>query len=91
MICLNPILKSPFLAAIVTGFMVMLYFGLMTYSPGLPPAALCSAAAAYFVYFMMGGRVLCDESQEPETQLVPSPVATLPTGTQSARTYKLLQ
>ena len=61
MICLNPILKSPFLAALVSGCCVMLYFILMTYSPNLPPAVLCSIAVAYFVYFMMGGKMLCED------------------------------
>jgi hypothetical protein len=61
MICLNPILKSPLLAALVAGCGVMLYFVLMSYSPNLPPAVLCSLAVAYFVYFMMGGKVLCDD------------------------------
>lgn len=65
MICLNPILKSPWLSAIVAGSGVMLYFTLMSYSPNLPPAVICSLAVAYFVYFMMGGKILCDE--EPES------------------------
>jgi len=65
MICINPILKSPILAAIIAGGCVMLYFYLLTYSPKLPPAMMYSIAIAYFVYFMMGGRVLCDEPSAP--------------------------
>lgn len=49
----------------------MLYFVLMSYSPNLPPAVLCSLAVAYFVYFMMGGKVLCDEEQEQPATLAP--------------------
>jgi len=40
----------------------MLYFFLKTYSPKLTTALMYSIAIAYFVYFMMGGRILCDES-----------------------------
>lgn len=92
MICLNPILKSPLLAAIVAGCCVMLYFALMSYSPNLPPAVLCSIAIGYFVYFMMGGKVLCDEREPKQvyqgpvhshphthkTENIPEAVATLP-------------
>lgn len=82
-ICLNPILKSPVLSALVAGCSVMLYFALMSYSPSLPPALICSLAAAYFVYFMMGGKVLCDEAPTPQqvTTTVPSAIATIPAAT----------
>jgi hypothetical protein len=69
----------------------MFYFMLMSYSPNLPPAVLCSLAVAYFVYFMMGGKVLCDDIAEPEPTEAPevAPVAkpepvataTIPTST----------
>jgi hypothetical protein len=78
MICLNPILKSPLLASIVAGCCVMLYFTLMTYSPSLPPAVICSVAAAYFVYFMMGGKILCDEPDAMPTKAYIFPVNPLP-------------
>ena len=68
MICLNPILKSPLLAALVSGCLVMLYFILMSYSPNLPPAVLCSVAVAYFVYFAMGGTVMCKNDGETSVQ-----------------------
>jgi hypothetical protein len=79
MICLNPILKSPLLASLVAGCCVMLYFTLMSYSPNLPPAAICSIAAGYFVYFMMGGKILCDEQTPalPENP-VPAPESSVP-------------
>jgi hypothetical protein len=67
MICINPILKSPILAAIAAGTCVMLYFYLMIYSPKLTPAVMYSITTACFVYYMMGGRVLCDEPIVPET------------------------
>jgi hypothetical protein len=59
-ICLDPIFRSPFLAALVAGTLVFLYFVLMTYSAYLPPALLCGAVAAYLVYLAMGGTLMCD-------------------------------
>ena len=92
MICLNPIFKSPFLASLVAGCCVMLYFILMSYSPNLPPAVICSVAVGYFVYFMMGGKILCNDEPltEPEPEEnnvkvqtdVPEAIATIATGKQ---------
>lgn len=61
MICLNPIMKSPALAAFVGGCAVLFYFALMTYSPNLPAAVFCSMGVAYIVYNLMGGKLMCDE------------------------------
>jgi len=44
----------------------MLYFYMMLYSPKLTPAVMYSIATACVVYYMMGGRVLCDEPIAPE-------------------------
>lgn len=67
MFCLNPIFKNPMLGALVAGCSVMLYFIMMSYSPNLPPAVLCSLAVGYFVYFIMGGKILCDDQKTSET------------------------
>lgn len=73
MFCLNPIFKSPALAAIVSGCCVLLYFAMMSYSPKLPPAVICSVAVGYFVYFMMGGKLLCDEPESIRiTEITPA-------------------
>lgn len=98
MICLNPILKSPALAAFVAACAVLLYFALMSYSPNLPAAFFCSLGVAYIIYNIMGGRLLCDEPQQPEME---KPVLLLPNATPSptedqipvpanALTYKIL-
>jgi hypothetical protein len=72
MFCLNPIIKSPMLSALVAGCGTMIYFSLMSYSPNLPPALLCSIGVAYVVYFMMGGKVLCDETEAPAPPVPPA-------------------
>lgn len=60
MICLNPITKSPFLAAVLAFSITMLYFALLTYSPTLPPAVFISSTLALVVYLLMGGQVWCE-------------------------------
>lgn len=82
MICLNPIMKSPFLASIVAASFVMLYFVLMSYSHSLPPAVIISAMVGIFVYTLMGGSLMCSEEKSEAPALVPTnvpqAVATLP-------------
>jgi hypothetical protein len=81
MVCLrvNPILHSPWKTAIVTGCIAMLYFGLMSYSPYLPPALLTSVAVSALAYILSGG-VLgnCQETPRKTKMQVPQPIATLP-------------
>lgn len=59
MSCLSPIFKSPLLSAFISGCCTLIYFALMSYSPNLPPAVICSVAVSYFVYYKMGGKVIC--------------------------------
>lgn len=60
------------LSALVAGCGTMIYFSLMSYSPNLPPALLCSIGVAYVVYFMMGGKVLCDETEVQAAPVIPN-------------------
>lgn len=61
-ICLNPIINSPLLAGLFAGACVMFYLFLMTFSSSLPQMVLCSMAVGLFVYYVRGGRLLCDDS-----------------------------
>jgi hypothetical protein len=62
MICLNPIIHSPLMAGLFASACAMLYLFLMTISSGLPQIVFISLAVGLVVYYMRGGRLLCDES-----------------------------
>ncbi len=96
MICLNPITKSPTLAALFAGCLVLIYLAMMTYSANLPPAVLCSVLVALCVYTMMGGKLTCPETPYHQTE-VPEGISSIATGHQdveqpfgeSVNTFKL--
>lgn len=63
MVCLNPIIKSPFLASVVAASCVMLYYMMMSYNRDLPPAVIISIMVGIFVYVLMGGTLICKEPE----------------------------
>jgi len=76
MICLNSIVKSPFLAALVAGVAVLLYSISMHYNPKIAPVLVYSLIAFYVVYTVMGGKLLCDEAPvAPAPPTEPAPPA----------------
>lgn len=64
MICLNPVYNDPKLAGIVAGGSVLLYMFSVSYvSSVIPPILAISLAIGVFVYYMMGGQLLCKDPE----------------------------
>jgi hypothetical protein len=74
MICLNPIINNPFFAGLFAFACAMFYLFLMTFGSTLPQMVLFSMAVGLVVYYVRGGRLLCDETaitSEPVASYVP--------------------